>query len=270
MNKVLVSRGRLADRIDGLAEGALLTGKRIAESLDITLKVIGTPSPAEIDSWDQALEKGRTVLNEIHSQVVNQLRTGSPVWLANNTCSASIGSIAGAATVFPNLNVLYIDAHPDFNRPDQSTSGYLGGMALAAAAGLWDSGFEGNVNPSKCYFFGARDIDSGELENIESLNATILSPDNATTQTILEQIEGPIWVHIDWDSTDPFVIPADYSVPGGLQIKEINDFISKLPTHSIVGAELSEFLPNTGRRSNEDALSDIGTVVKTIEGKMRK
>ena len=43
--------------------------------------------------------------------------------------------------------VVWLDAHGDFNTPATSGSGYLGGMPLAAACGLWDSGYGAGVDP---------------------------------------------------------------------------------------------------------------------------
>ena len=36
---------------------------------------------------------------------------------------------------------LWLDAHGDFNTPETTPSGFLGGMCLAAACGRWDAGF---------------------------------------------------------------------------------------------------------------------------------
>ena len=44
----------------------------------------------------------------------------------------------------PEAKVLWLDAHGDFNTPDTTPSGYLGGMALAGACGQWDAGLGGH------------------------------------------------------------------------------------------------------------------------------
>lgn len=44
--------------------------------------------------------------------------------------------------------VLWIDAHVEFNTPDTTDSGYLGGMVLAAVCGLWGSGHSAGRDPS--------------------------------------------------------------------------------------------------------------------------
>ena len=50
----------------------------------------------------------------------------------------------------PDVHVLWLDAHGDFNTPETTPSGFLGGMCLAAACGRWDSGFEPALEPARC------------------------------------------------------------------------------------------------------------------------
>lgn len=51
-------------------------------------------------------------------------------------CTASVGAVAGlAGTVGPDVALLWLDAHGDFNTPETSRSGYFGGMPLAVIAG---------------------------------------------------------------------------------------------------------------------------------------
>ena len=42
----------------------------------------------------------------------------------------------------------WLGAHGDFNTPETTASGFLGGMCLAGACGLWDTGFGAGLDPS--------------------------------------------------------------------------------------------------------------------------
>src|SRR5581483_12394046 len=53
--------------------------------------------------------------------------------------SIALGSISGVARIHPDIGVLWIDAHADFNTDETSPSGNIHGMILAALAGLGDS-----------------------------------------------------------------------------------------------------------------------------------
>ena len=50
----------------------------------------------------------------------------------------------------PDVRVLWLDAHGDFNTPETTPSGFLGGMCLAAACGRWDAGFGRRSSPRAC------------------------------------------------------------------------------------------------------------------------
>jgi arginase len=50
--------------------------------------------------------------------------------------SIAIGSIGGALLSRPNLGVIWVDAHGDFNTPETSPSGNIHGMPLSFLAGM--------------------------------------------------------------------------------------------------------------------------------------
>jgi arginase/N-omega-hydroxy-L-arginine amidinohydrolase len=98
-----------------------------------------------------------------------------PVMVAN-TGSASLASLPVVARTFADAVVLWIDAHGDFNTPATTDTGYLGGMVLAAACGLWDSGHGAGLRPEQTIIVGARDIDGDEAS------------DTAATSTIVDTL----------------------------------------------------------------------------------
>ena len=60
----------------------------------------------------------------------------------------------------PDACVLWLDAHADFNTPDTTPSRFLGGMCLAGACGVWDTGFDGPaLDPTRVVMSGVRDLD---------------------------------------------------------------------------------------------------------------
>ena len=60
-----------------------------------------------------------------------------PVILSGN-CITSVGTVAGIGE--PDLGVVWLDAHGDFNTPETTLGGFLDGMALATLTGrCWTS-----------------------------------------------------------------------------------------------------------------------------------
>jgi len=64
---------------------------------------------------------------------VNEAVAGNrfPLVLAGN-CNATVGVYAGLGQ---DCDVVWFDAHPDFNTPDEVTGGYFDGMGVATLAG---------------------------------------------------------------------------------------------------------------------------------------
>jgi hypothetical protein len=88
----------------------------------------------------------------------------------------------------PDAYVLWLDAHGDFNTPGTTTSGFLGGMCLAAACGRWDSGLtEDRLDPAQVILCGARDLDEEESALLEDAgvrtSARASSPTCSTART---------------------------------------------------------------------------------------
>lgn len=239
---LIVNQGRVADRTDGALIGARRAGQALAEHLSIPPTVIGEPSCAAQDGWQQALQEAEQTLRELSDAVAGCLDTSRIPLLVTNTCAASIATLPVAAQRHPDAVFLWIDAHGDFNTPDTTESGYLGGMALSAACGLWDSGHGGTVNPQQVVLVGARDIDPEERELLEQAGVRILSPEQSSPQAVLERVAGrPVWIHVDWDVLEPGFIPAAYKIPSGLLPRHIAAIFAAVPHESIRGVELAEF-----------------------------
>ncbi|MCI1018096.1 arginase family protein [Microbacterium sp. C5A9] len=239
---LIVSQGRVADRTDGALVGARRVGSALSELLDLEQTIIGTPTPAADDDWSVALPQAEATLTGLRHAVTAAIDAGAVPLLATNTCAASLGTLPTVAERHPDAVVLWIDAHGDFNTPDTTDSGYLGGMVVAAACGLWDSGHGAGLDPRQVIIVGGRDIDPAEGELLESAGVTVLSPSASTPERVAELVAGrPVWIHVDWDVLEPGFIPAAYRVADGLLPHQIAAIFAALPTGSVRGVELAEF-----------------------------
>lgn len=240
--RLLINQGRVADRTEGALVGARKAGLALADCLAVEPTVLGAPSPAAQDDWAQALEQAAGTLHGLADAVMTTLDDRQVPVLVTNTCAASIATLPVAAARYPDAVFLWIDAHGDFNTPDTTDSGYLGGMALAAACGLWDSGHGGTVNPQQVVLVGARDIDPAEQRLLDDAGVNILAPENSTPEAVLDLVVGrPVWIHVDWDVLEPGYIPAAYKVPAGLLPHQVSAIFAALPSGSVRGVELAEF-----------------------------
>lgn len=239
---LIVSQGRVADRTDGALVGARRVGDALSTLLDVTPTTIGTPSASRTDDWSTALPEATETLLGLRHAVAAAIDAGTTPLLATNTCAASLGTLPTVAERHPDAVVLWIDAHGDFNTPETTDSGYLGGMVLAAACGLWDSGHGAGIDPTQVIVVGGRDIDPAEGDLLADAGVRVLAPAESTPERVLELIDGrPVWIHVDWDVLEPGYIPAAYRVGEGMLPHQIAAIFAALPAGSVRGIELAEF-----------------------------
>lgn len=142
----------------------------------------------------------------------------------------AMGGLDGAAA-----GVVWLDAHGDFNTPETTPSGYLGGMPLAALAGRClpalaaAAGLRGPVDEGRIALLGARDLDPLERAALEASPVAVLAPerlrgDLGALDGALGRAAagGPVYLHIDVDVLDPAEMPGVvYPTPGGLSLPEL-------------------------------------------------
>ena len=259
---LILSQGRIADRKNGTIEGALLTAQAIEKQIGKKALVIGNPSVARNDDWTESLPAANDTLDGLQQAVKASLQAGNLPVMVANTCSASLATLPVVAAQLPDVCVLWIDAHGDFNVPDTTDSGYLGGMVVAAACGLWDSGMGAGLRSDQVIVVGGRDIDDEEQKLLDANNVTVLPPQGYSLEALRAVVrDRPIWVHIDWDVLEPGYIPADYAVAGGLVPKQIEAILAEFALQ-IRGLEIAEFHIADAQFDPSDALKCIVETVR--------
>jgi arginase/N-omega-hydroxy-L-arginine amidinohydrolase len=239
---LIVSQGRIADRSPNAIRGAALTATALAERYGFHQTIVGTPQPYQTDDWSLSLPQASETLIALKAAVEHTLQRNRLPLLAINTCSASLATLPAIAASFPNAKILWFDAHGDFNTPFTTDSGYLGGMVLAAACGLWDSGLGSGIVPENVLIAGIRDVDGNEADLLRSAGVCMLAPREVTREAITSFIgESKVWIHIDWDALEPNLVPAAYSIEDGLLPRQLRDILAHIPFSQIAGIELAEF-----------------------------
>lgn len=216
--------GRTSER-DDTAEGARELGELLGA------RTVGEVEPPRVGRWDEDLESARPVLEAARAAV----EEGARVLVAGH-CNLAIATIPAMAAAHPGLHVAWFDAHPDFNTPETSPSGFLGGMPLAAACGIWDAGFPASFDASRVHLVGARDVDPGERANLDAHGV------RSGTDSIPA---APVFVHLDLDVLDPSLMPAAFGVPGGMSWEELEAALLALP--DLVGIEVTGCAPGHAR-----------------------
>jgi arginase/N-omega-hydroxy-L-arginine amidinohydrolase len=243
---VLALSGWVCDRYtDAGMHGSALLARHAATRIHAPLLRIGEPEPPLDLGWRASLDKATPFLREVVEQIDEIMsHRRLPVIFANR-CGASIATIAAALRHRPDAKVVWCDAHADFNTPESTPTGYLGGMVISALCNLWDSGFGAGLTPDRVILVGPRDIDPAEQDLLQQHGVRIIAGVNGTIdpRMLIDAVGGaPVWLHIDTDVIDPLYLPAEYQVDEGLHPLAVRAMFGALMrTSELVGFELTEF-----------------------------
>jgi arginase len=153
--------------------------------------------------------------------------------LAN--CNALIGMLGGFQNSGPGeakrtVGLVWVDAHGDFNTPETTLSGMLGGMPVAVSAGLAldrlrrESHLDPAISPEHIVMVAVRDTDPEEQELIEEHELAMISAQDVrdisdALHAEMERLSSEvdlIYVHIDMDVLDPGEVQGHgLTVPDG-------------------------------------------------------
>ncbi len=231
---------RTSDRTPGGARGAGALARELGTRLRVEPRVIGSPGEPRPAPHDKDLRASRGCLLEAGGQVEDALNRGAFPILTAGDCSICMTTLPAVVRHRPDAHVLWLDAHGDFNSPETTPSGFLGGMCLAAACGVWDPGLGAApaIDPARVVMCGVRDLDAGERALVEAQGVAVLAPGD-----VAERLDGlPVYVHLDLDVLDPSVLPAQFPVPGGLSDGGLRLLLAELAERAdLVGVEVTAF-----------------------------
>lgn len=227
---------RLADRALAPIEGAQALADRLGA------RTIGSGAQPSETSWADDLRAARGCLLEAGGQISDALAAGERPLLLAGDCSIGLTTLAACLRERPEVKVLWLDAHGDFNTPDTTESGYLGGMALAGAVGEWDPGLGVDpIDPEQAVLVGVRALDRQERELLEASEVTVVGASLETLVFTQNALDGaPVFVHLDLDVLDPEDLPAWSPAPGGLRPDKLYDLLEAVADEcEIVGVEIT-------------------------------
>lgn len=223
-------------------------------------KVVEVPISLEIG--ERKVEEGvsdRSAILKQSRAALEKLREHNPdkIVTLGGECSVSVVPFTYLAGKYPNdTAIIWIDAHPDINLPNDEYPGFHA-MALAACMGMGDAELTGmlpgKVDASNVLIVGLRawEKDGGTRERQKEMNIKSLSPSEtaANSDAVLNWLKergvSRVLIHFDLDVLDPAEIIAGVGVePGGMKIKEvvrvINDIASR---YDLVGLTIAEPMP---------------------------
>jgi len=229
-----VDMGPSAIRYAGLEERLRRIGYRCLDWGNVETAV--QEAVEESDVRARYLPEIRAACSRVARLVAHAVDEGLRPLVLGGDHSVALGTLGGLAARGDVGGVLWIDAHGDLNSPDDSPSGNVHGMPLAAAIGEGGPLFAGEgwnlpaVDPSRVALVGVRSLDPGEQDRIRRLGLKVFTMSDIDRIGIeramresLAHVAGPGFVHVslDMDVLDPEVAPGvGTPVRGGLSYRE--------------------------------------------------
>jgi arginase len=242
---LIAMRCRTAERSPAAAPGVETLAATIGRQIGAQPRLIGSPQPPRSQSFQEDLAGSRGCLLEAGGQVEDALNAGTlPLLLAGDPAIA-LTTLPTVARMHSGARVLWLDGHAAFHTPSTTSSGYLGGMALAGAAGLWDTGFDGHIAGERVVLCGVREMQQGECENLSKARVTVIGSSLETLVFMQNALDGaPVYVHLDVDVLDPATMPVSHAVKaaGGFDDGKLLDLLEALgESCEVIGVEVTGF-----------------------------
>lgn len=248
--ELILFQGRVGDHNDFAIPGAHALASEIGTATGLLPSIIGQPAPALNTNWDVELEKARQGLANLQDRYDRIYAAGDRAISATSRCAASIATLPSVARYHPDACVVWFDAHADLNTPESTQSGYLGGLALSAPLGLWDSGFGAGLNPKNLILVGQRDLDPFEAQLIREKGVCLIPPGETIADQLQTAIGGrSVYVHIDCDVLNPGIVPTDYVHEHGLSLEQLHGACLAIARNEVIGAEVAEFQSSSNEGS---------------------
>jgi arginase family enzyme len=230
---------RTSDRGGFSGEGARVLAEAVAEHARTPVRLIGSPGEPRVTTFDEDLRESRGCLLEAGGQISDAFHEGRFPVLCAGACSVCVTTLPVLARERPDAFVLWLDAHGDFNSPATSPSQFLGGMCLAGACGVWETGFDGPaLDPARVVMCGVRDVDAGERVLLETHGVSRIEKPSRLADALAGR---EVFVHLDLDVLDPSVLPGvGFPAAGGFSAEGLARMLGEIAAAArIVGAEVT-------------------------------
>jgi arginase len=190
--------------------------------LDVSVDTVEIP-----DSLVPEVTRTFELNRRLATSVRNARAEGAfPIILSGN-CNCAWGATAGSFGD-EGLAVLWLDAHADFDVPDDNLSGFLDVMALSTLTGSCWQALASTIPDFRpvpernVLLVGVRDLDDYQRERLEQSEVSVSWGNSDPVLEAFDPDPSRLYLHIDLDSLDPSVGRAnEFSAPDGLSLERV-------------------------------------------------
>ncbi len=228
-----VDMGPSAIRYSGLQERLERLGFAVDDRGNVAAEIPEVAS--ESDEHARFLPAILASCSQIARRVAEVAREEDLPVVLGGDHSIAMGTLAGLHSVHGPGGVIWVDAHGDLNNPENSPSGNVHGMPLAAALGQCGFSLDGMqeapwVDPHRVALVGVRALDPGEKELVAKLGLQVFTMSDIDRRGLpevmrqaTERVSGDGFVHLslDVDVCDPEIAPGvGTPIRGGFSYRE--------------------------------------------------
>src|SRR5262245_18568863 len=133
----------------------------------------GDPVIPPVFAEGKQIERVAPVHRALDDEVERTVKAGERPVAIMGDCCMTIPILAGIRRAGIEPQLIWLDAHGDFNTWETTPSGFLGGMPLAMIVGLGEPAIARAVGlrtlpVERVWLVGARDLDPGERVNLRT------------------------------------------------------------------------------------------------------
>ena len=257
MNKIII-QGIQYDERSSFLKGSRLAPPLIREALNS-------------NSTNFFAENGKTIENsiiedkgdfeildyfDIEGITKKHLETKDRIFTLGGDHSITFPIIKAHHKMYPLLDILHIDAHPDlYNELEGDKYSHA-----CPFARIMENGFA-----ARLVQVGIRTLNTHQAEQAEKYNVEIHQMKNLNLHAI-PKFKNPLYISLDMDGFDPAFAPGvSHYEPGGLSSRQVIDLIQSIDGN-VIGADIVEYNPERDFQNMTAFLA--AKIMKEILGKM--
>jgi arginase len=200
------------------------------EPVDVRLAKVVAAARQQADLWQRTHHNGDLMLT------------------VGGDHTTSLGTIMALAAQGQTFDIVWIDAHGDFNVPESSPTGNPHGMVLSLACGLLPTFMSKVIEPACLHLWGIRDLDSGEKRLLDEAHVEVLDPTQtrAAWDRLIDRLAPNVFISFDIDSIEPVEAPGTGTpVPGGFRTSEGLELVARIAQQrNVLALDVVEFHPD--------------------------
>lgn len=195
------------------------------------------------------INRWTALLEQFHSaRVILEERRPRRVLTAGGDCGCDVAIIDYLHRQYPDLTVIWVDAHLDANTAETSPSGNFHGMPVAAIMGGAPADLRPHLgpplSPARFRYVSAHAGDPGDWSFQRERGLTWLEPG--------APVSGHVHVHFDLDVLDPTEFPHLAYLDGRMPMEAAVTLVRTIAaTSMLVGLTITEFAPADERGAQD-------------------